>query len=40
MPEQPSYWTQTHWQLAQIFKMYDLSAEGLEKGMKQLMVRR
>ena len=40
MPDQPTYWTQTHWQLAQIFKMYDLSAEGLEKGMKQLMVRR
>ena len=40
MPEQPTYWSQTHWQLAQIFKMYDLSAEGLEKGMKQLMVRR
>ena len=40
LPEKPTYWTQTHWQLAQIFKMYDLSAEGLEKGMKQLMVRR
>ena len=40
MPDQPTHWTQTHWQLAQIFKMYDLSAEGLEKGMKQLMVRR
>ena len=40
MPDQPTYLTQTHWQLAQIFHMYDLSAEGLEKGMKQLMVRR
>ena len=40
MPEQPTYWSQTHWQLAHLFKMYDLSAEGLEKGMKQLMVRR
>ena len=40
MPDQPTYWTQTHWQLGQIFKMYDLTTEGLEKGMKQLMVRR
>ena len=31
---------QTHYQLGQIFQMYDLSAEGLEKGMKRLMVRR
>ena len=40
MPARPDYWSQTHWQLAQIFHMYDLSAEGLEKGMKRLMVRR
>ena len=40
MPVRPDYWGQTHWQLAQIFHMYDLSAEGLEKGMKRLMVRR
>ena len=38
MPAKPSYWSQTHWQLGQIFHMYDLSAEGLEAGMKQLMV--
>lgn len=40
MPSKPDYWTQTHYQLGQIFEMYDLSAEGLEKGMKRLMVRR
>ena len=40
MPAKPSYWSQTHWQLGQIFHMYDLSAEGLEAGMKQLMVRK
>lgn len=40
MPAKPGYWTQTHYELAQIFEMYDLSAEGLEKGMKRLMVRR
>lgn len=40
MPARPDYWSQTHWQLARIFHMYDLSAEGLEQGMKRLMVRR
>ena len=40
MPSKPDYWSQTHYQLGQIFEMYDLSAEGLEKGMKRLMVRR
>ena len=40
MPASPSYWGQTHYQLGQIFPMYDLSAEGLETGMKQLMVRK
>ena len=40
MPESPGYWTQTHYQLGHIFNMYDLSAEGLEEGMKRLMVRR
>jgi len=39
MPQRPDYWTQTHWQLGQIFKMYDLSAEGLAQGMKRLMER-
>ena len=40
MPAKPDYWSQTHYQLGQIFQMYYLSAEGLEKGMKRLMVRR
>ncbi len=40
MPDRPTYWTQTHYQLGQLFHMYDLSAEGLEAGMKRLMVRR
>lgn len=40
MPARPSYWSQTHWQLGQLFQMYDLSAEGLEAGMKRLMARR
>ena len=40
MPAASGYWTQTHCQLARLFEMYDLSVEGLEKGMKRLMVRR
>ena len=40
MPKESNYWTQTHYQLGQIFNMYQLSAEGLEQGMKRLMVRR
>ena len=40
MPERPTYWSQTHYQLGQVFEMFDLSAEGLEQGMKRLMVRR
>lgn len=40
MPVQSNFWTQTHWQLAQMFPMFDLSAEGLEQGMKRLMAKR
>lgn len=40
MPTKVDYWTQTHLQLSQMFRMYDLSADGLEKGMRRLMVRR
>ncbi len=40
MPEQPDYWSQTHYLLGQTFEMFDLSAQGLEAGMKRLMVRR
>ena len=40
MPTQPNYWTQTHYQLGQLVDMYELTADGLEQGMKRLMVRR
>lgn len=40
MPTREDYWSQTHWQLGHLFNMYDLSAEGLEAGMKRLMVRK
>ena len=40
MPARRDFWTQTHYQLGHMFPMYDLSAEGLEQGMKRLMVRR
>lgn len=40
MPSRPAYWSQTHWQLGHMFHMFDLSADGLEAGMKRLMVRR
>ena len=40
MPQRPDYWGQTHWKLGQCFEMFDLSAQGLEQGMKRLMVRR
>ena len=39
MPDKPDYWSQTHWKLGQMFPMYDLSAQGLEAGMKRLMTR-
>lgn len=40
VPDQPTYWSQTHYQLSQIFEMFHLSPEGLEQGMKRLMIRR
>ena len=40
MPQYQDFWSQTHLQLAKLFRMYDLSAEGLEQGMKRLMVAR
>ena len=40
MPERPDYWGQTHWQLGHMFPMYDLTAEGLERGMKRLKGRK
>ena len=40
MPAHPDFWSQTHWQLGQIFKMYHLTADGLAQGMKRLMDKR
>lgn len=40
MPAEPSYWDQTHWQIGHMFDMFQLTAEGIEKGMKRLMVRK
>ena len=39
IPEKASYWTQTQVELADIFQMFHLSANGLEAGMKCLLVR-
>lgn len=38
-PSINDYWTRTHYFLAQEFKMYQLTVDGLESGMKQLMHR-
>ena len=40
MPTSYGYWSQTHMKLAEIFNMYDLSVDGLEKGIKALMARK
>ena len=40
MPQQPGYWTQTHWQIGHMLPMYELSAHGLETGMKRLMAKK
>ena len=40
MPARPDFWSQTHYQLARLFPMFDLSAQGLELGMKRLMAKR
>ena len=40
LPQTRNYWSQTHLELAQIFHMYDLSVDGLEKGIKALMARK
>ena len=39
MPKRPGYWDTTHMQLAEEFKMYDLTAEGIEGAMKYLTER-
>lgn len=40
LPAFQDFWTLTHLQLAKLFPMFDLSADGLEQGMKRLMVKR
>lgn len=40
MPVQKDFWTQTHMYIGKLLHMYDLSAEGLEQGMKRLMAKR
>ena len=40
LPASPDFWSQTHLQLAKFFPMYDLSAQGLEEGVKRLLARR
>lgn len=39
-PTEPGYWNQTHYDLARMFPMFELTAEGLEHGMKRLMAKR
>lgn len=39
-PTYMDYWSQTHWQISQMVDMYQLTTEGLEAGMKRLMVRK
>ena len=39
MPERANYWTQTHLEIAEMIPMFDLSVDGLEKGMKKLLVK-
>ncbi|WP_367272194.1 VWA domain-containing protein [uncultured Dysosmobacter sp.] len=40
LPAGMGFWSRTHLELAKVFPMYDLTAEGLEAGIKRLMVRR
>jgi uncharacterized protein with von Willebrand factor type A (vWA) domain len=39
-PEYSDYWTQTHFRLAQEFKMFELTVDGLENSMKALMAKK
>lgn len=39
IPKEPSCLAQTRWEIAQMLDMYQLTQEGLEKGMKRLMRR-
>ena len=38
-PTHPHFWGQTHLELAKLFPMYDLSAQGLETAVRRLMVK-
>ena len=38
-PTVSNFWTTTHTDLAKFFRMYQLTAEGLEQGLKSLMAR-
>ena len=40
LPSREDFWSRTHLALAREFEMFDLTAEGLERGVKRLMVRR
>ena len=40
LPKQKNFWTQTHLFLSQIVPMFELTVEGLENGMKRLMVKK
>ena len=40
MPVFQDFWTVTHLELAKMFPMFDLTADGLEAGMKHLMAKR
>ena len=40
MPVFQDFWTVTHLELAKMFPMFALTAEGLEAGMKRLMAKR
>ena len=40
MPVFQDFWTVTHLELAKMFPMFDLTADGLEAGMKRLMAKR
>ena len=39
-PRTMNFWSQTHYEIAQLLDMYQLTTEGLETGMKRLMVRK
>ena len=38
-PTHPHFWGQNHLELAKLFPMYDLSAQGLETAVRRLMVK-